>query len=530
MFEALEKAIQQREKVLQSKDLYYQSEKHRQFYSICKDMPFYRWEYLLNNQEPQHNELAKNMDGKCCWNHLIGLPEKHGVKHNLYMYEYNLFRELMKEKPKPTDSIVIRQQHKHLAVIKATGLGITEFVLRWIAWMCVRNNDLRGQHVCIVTGPNIALAITLIKRLKELFLNNHESEHQLIFDSKETFVTINGCLIQAFPSHHLDAMRGLTNVAIVFQDEASFFEINQANDAIDVSQRYIAKSDPYLIVVSTPNKPGDMLHMVSEQPEDKCIYYRIYLPYTVGVGNIFNQKDIEIAMRSTSFEREYNLKFLGLVGNVFLPEKIDAAIVRGRRLDIYKRIANNPDMVPQTQFYIGVDAGFGSSKFAIVLVGVVDDKIFVLESIELDRQEFNYCINRISEVMMQYHLTQDNTRVLIDASSPSVVMAVKKTLDEPTDYLEIITRRKKQEIRDLYFDMCVLPINFNTVEKRNMLANLKELVDSNYLVLDLERHTNLVLALRTAKATDLILDKEATESDDVLDAMCLACKRISISR
>lgn len=119
-----------------------------------------------------------------------------------------------------------------MAVIKATGLGITEFVLRWIAWMCIRNDDLKGKRVRIVTGPNIALAITLIKRLKDLFLNA-ESDYQLVFDTKETVLVINGCLIQAFPSHHLDAMRGLTNVAIVFQDEASFFEINQANDAIE---------------------------------------------------------------------------------------------------------------------------------------------------------------------------------------------------------------------------------------------------------------------------------------------------------
>ena len=280
----------------------------------------------------------------CCFNHLIGLPQKHAVKHNLYSYEYDLFKELMKERPKPTDDIITRQQHKHLATIKATGLGITEFVLRWIAWMCVRNDDLKGQRVCIVTGPNIALAITLIKRLKELFMNP-ESEYQLLFDTKETVLVINGCVIQAFPSHHLDAMRGLTNVAIVFQDEASFFEINQANDAIDVSHRYIAKSDPYLIVVSTPNKPGDMLHTISEQPEEKCIYHRIYLPYTVGIGNIFSEKDIEIVKRSTSFEREYNLKFLGLVGNVFLPEKIDAAIRLGKELDIYKRMTDDPAMV-----------------------------------------------------------------------------------------------------------------------------------------------------------------------------------------
>ena len=461
----------------------------------------------------------------CCWNHLIGLPEKDRIKHNLYIYEYNLFKELMKDKPKAIDDIVTRQQHKHLAIIKATGLGITEFVLRWIAWMCIKDDNLKGQRVCIVTGPNIALAITLIKRLKELFMNP-ESEHQLLFDTKETMLVINGCLIQAFPSHHLDAMRGLTNVAIVFQDEASFFEINQANDAIDVSHRYIAKSDPYLIVVSTPNKPGDMLHTISEQPEEKCIYHRIYLPYTVGIGNIFSEKDIEIVKRSTSFEREYNLKFLGLVGNVFLPEKIDSAIRLGRELDIYRRMTDDPTMVPLTQFYIGVDAGFGSSKFAIVLVCNSDDKVFVLETVELDRQDFNYCIDKISEVMSRYDLSYQNTRIFIDASSPAVVTAVKTSLGERPDYLEIIARRKKQKLRDPCYDMVVVPVNFSTTEKRNMLANLKQIVDEGLVALDLERHEGLVLALRTAQATDLILDKVATQSDDLLDAFGLACHNL----
>jgi hypothetical protein len=536
MFEALEKAIQQREKVQQSKDLHYQSEGHRHFYSICSDIPFYKWEYLFKNQETQHNELARKTHGRCCFNHLIGSPEKYGVKHNLYMYEYTLFREFMKDKPKSTtDSIVLRQQHKHLAVIKATGLGITEFVLRWIAWMCVRNDDLKGQRVCIVTGPNIALAITLIKRLKELFLNP-ESEHQLIFDTKETVLVINGCLIQAFPSHHLDVMRGLTNVAIVFQDEASFFEINQANDAIDVSQRYIAKSDPYLIVVSTPNKPGDMLHQITELPEDKCIYKRIYLPYTVGIGNIFSQKDIEIAKRSTSSEREYNLKFLGLIGNVFLPEKNDDAIRLGRELGIYRQILEHPaELTPlKTQYYIGVDPAFGSSKFGIVLVCIIDDKLCVLESIELDRQDFNYCVNKITEIMYKYGLStagnDNNTKIFVDASSPAVITAIKSNLNEQTDYLEVIARRKKNHIRDPAYDMAVIPVTFTSAEKKNMLLNLKELIDSNVVAIDLDRHQRLILALRTASATDMILNKDTTESDDLLDALSLACKQITINR
>ena len=60
-------------------------------------------------------------------------------------------------------------------------------------------------------------------------------------------------------------------------------------------------------------------------------------------------------------------------------------------------------------------------------------------------------------------------------------------------------------------------------EKRNMIANIEDMIDSNVVALDLERHPNLVLALRTAQATDLILDKEATQSDDLLDAFGLAC-------
>jgi hypothetical protein len=85
-----------------------------------------------------------------------------------------------------------------------------------------------------------------------------------------------------------------------------------------------------------------MLHQITQLPEDKCIYKRIYLLYTAGLGNIFSQKDIEIAKRSTSFEREYNLKFLGLVGNVFLPDKIDEAVKLAREFDIYRQLLEHP--------------------------------------------------------------------------------------------------------------------------------------------------------------------------------------------
>ena len=88
---------------------------------------------------------------------------------------------------------------------KATGLGITEFMLRYMAWLCFHNNELVNSQMCIVTGPRIELAITLTDRMKRLF-ENLSSGSGLTFDTKETVVELNGVHIEAYPSHHLDAI------------------------------------------------------------------------------------------------------------------------------------------------------------------------------------------------------------------------------------------------------------------------------------------------------------------------------------
>lgn len=78
--------------------------------------------------------------------------------------------------------------------------------------------------------------------------------------------------------------------------------------------------------------------------------------------------------------------------------------------------------------------------------------------------------------------------------------------------------------------MAVIPVPFTTANKKDLLLNVKELLDEGLIAINLERHTNLILALRTATATDLILDKEATTSDDTLDAFSLACYRVKVNR
>jgi hypothetical protein len=42
-------------------------------------------------------------------------------------------------------------------------------MLRFMAWLCLKDNALSGSQMSIVTGPRIDLAIALIDRMKRLF-------------------------------------------------------------------------------------------------------------------------------------------------------------------------------------------------------------------------------------------------------------------------------------------------------------------------------------------------------------------------
>ena len=93
----------------------------------------------------------------------------------------------------------------------------------------------RNCQMCIVTGPNIDIAIKLIKRMKNIF----ETKLGLIFQDKETVLKLNGCIIEAYPYNHLDAYRALENPTFILIDEGDFFRKSEQVRARFVTERYI---------------------------------------------------------------------------------------------------------------------------------------------------------------------------------------------------------------------------------------------------------------------------------------------------
>ena len=72
---------------------------------------------------------------------------------------------------------------------------------------------------------------------------------------------------------------------------------------------------------------------IENEPAESCLYHRIKLDYRYGLSKIYSIKDIERAKQSPSFDREYDLKYLGKVGNLYSQLSIQNAIERGREYD-----------------------------------------------------------------------------------------------------------------------------------------------------------------------------------------------------
>ena len=74
-----------------------------------------------------------------------------------------------------------------------------------------------------------------------------------------------------------------------------------------------------------------------------------------------------------------NIKYLGLVGNVFHANDLDEAIEKERR---FRETLNS-----YTQKYVGLDPSFGSPSFGVCITELIDGHINVLQAGEYSRPD-----------------------------------------------------------------------------------------------------------------------------------------------
>jgi len=199
-------------------------------------------------------------------------------------------------------------------------------------------------------------------------------------------------------------------------------------------------------MVSTPNAPEGLFEKIEREPEYTCLYKRLYFDYTYGLERIYTVEEIEKAKISPSFEREYNLKYLGLIGNVFHTKDIDAAIQRGKGYD--------PDsIVKMSGKSIGIDPAYGSNNFGIVGAQGVNQQIQVIYAEEFERPDYNEMLWLVAKLMQQYGYV----RVYIDGANPSFIKSLKRMIGEDEHYEKYTKEQMERYARSMY-SMKVFPV------------------------------------------------------------------------
>jgi flagellar basal body rod protein FlgC len=142
------------------------------------------------------------------------------------------------------------------------------------------------------------LAEDLIARFKGLFKENQNDQR-----TQSTVAIVNKVKVEAFPSHHVDTMRGLDSVKFILSDETDYYPPFQQTEVRAVMEGYIGKpnSDPTIVMVSTLKAPGSLMQQIELEPDS--LYHKLFFDYTYGLQvpyPIYSQEQIEKAKSSPS--------------------------------------------------------------------------------------------------------------------------------------------------------------------------------------------------------------------------------------
>jgi hypothetical protein len=335
--------------------------------------------------------------------------------------------------------------------------------------------------------------------------------------------------VKIFPSRNVKDLRGYTDVSYLFIDEADYFEQSVTTELEHAITRYEEKSNCTTIMVSTPNAPGGLFERIEQDKNSK--YFKLFLDYTYGLDRIYDREYIARKKLEPEFAREYDLKYLGLIGNIFHTKDIEKAISLGNKYDPNKVIVGSERV-------LGLDPGFGSSAFGICLVQVANGRIEVLLADDYTRARYEDMVNLIMDLIRglnRRNIDQDyldNCKIYIDASNPELISSLKREVGETTrwDYIEERILYCKKHNLDLANYMIVVPVPFNQ-EGKNMIMHCKELLEyEKPLVAINPKFEKPITAIRTATSStdDGKLDKERSSYHNVLDAFRSALKGIKL--
>ena len=459
------------------------SQKFEDSLDVFLNKPFWIWD------QEKHNIENLITDSNCCFNHLIGLPQKNDKQFPLFDYEKLIY-----------DAI---ENNQNIWILKSRGIGLTTFVIRYLAWKILSTQELDDKSIFIISGTREEHANYIKEKLQQLF----EDKFPFVkLESKYTELWLKKTWIKVFPTKNIKDIRGYFEASYIWVDESDHMEPSIQDELFYSIGPYEEKSNCKIILSSTPNRPDGLMQSIENNPDSK--YTKLKLDYTYGLDKIYDRAFIEKKKLDAEFPREYECLYLGKIGNVFSPQLIDQCI----------SLAYQLKDIPISNYNlhsVGVDWGFGSSKTAIVMTEHLkeQDKIIVRFAEEYDKANPQTIVN-ICHNMFTKHW---NTIFYVDGANRAAINLLKVAFDESLSW-------ESNDVSPEIMKIC--PVNFQT-EHKAMLSHLHVMMNKNYLAIP-KQFEHLIISLRTTQANEYSLIKEDTSYNDSLDALNLSLKAFQI--
>jgi len=437
--------------------------------AVFKNKPFWIW----NTKE--HNKAFSKTNGKCCFNHLVSLPLKNNREFPIFDYQELIYNAI--------------EQNQNIWILKSRGIGLTTFIIRYLAWKILSGSDLDNKSIFIISGTREEHANYIKEQLRKLFEKNFPS---LQLESRYTELTLKSTWVKVFPTNNIKAIRGYFEASYIWADESDHFDPSIEAELLNVISPYEEKSNAKIILSSTPNLPEGLMQRI--ELDSKSKYYKLKLDYTYGLDKIYDRAFIETKKLEPEFPREYECKYGYGLGNVFTPQQVDFLQELGSRYSV--------DKIPVSLYTlksVGIDPAFASSSTGIIVLEHIRDNdkdiIRVVDSHLIDKADPNQIVTLCWDIWKKHGFI--NTVYWIDGSNRAMVNLLKIRWQEPLTW----------ENKDLFGDSIkIRPVNFST-EHKNMLSNLHTVATKGYLAID-PKYDKLITSLRTAYANEYSLDKK----------------------
>jgi len=280
---------------------------HANELDIFLGKPFWIWD------KEKHDLELLIENGKCCHVDILARPQKAGVDYPIFSYQKLIYDAL--------------ENNSNINILKARGIGLSTFMLYYLTWKILSPSELDHKSIFIISGTREIFGNYIKEKMAKLFERNFPL---LNIYTKYTELVLKNTWIKVFPTTAVKDIRGYFECSYIWIDESSFFPDSVQDELISVIEPYQTKSNCKIILSSTPNKPNDLMNRLESNPR----YFKLRLPYDYGLGKIYSKEDIEKAKQSASFEREFNLKYLGGIGNVLTPQNVQTCIELGTKYTV----------------------------------------------------------------------------------------------------------------------------------------------------------------------------------------------------